>query len=41
MSEAARGPVLRGLYAITPDETDTARLLALTERVLAGKPALL
>ena len=41
MSEAARGPVLRGLYAITPDETDTARLRALTERVLAGKPALL
>ena len=30
-----------GLYPITPDETDTARLLASVERVLAGKPALL
>ena len=36
-----RARVLRGLYAITPDETDTVRLLALTEGVLAGKPALL
>ncbi|TAH45516.1 MAG: thiamine phosphate synthase [Betaproteobacteria bacterium] len=32
---------LRGLYAITPDEADTARLLALAERVLQGRPALL
>ncbi len=32
---------LRGLYAITPDETDGARLLELTRRVLAGRPALL
>lgn len=32
---------LRGLYAVTPDETDTARLIALSEQVLAGKPALL
>lgn len=32
---------LRGLYAVTPDETDTTRLLALAERVLAGRPALL
>ena len=35
-----RGP-LRGLYAVTPDETDGARLLELTRRVLAGRPALL
>ncbi|HQZ02839.1 MAG TPA: thiamine phosphate synthase [Thauera sp.] len=33
--------VLRGLYAITPDDTDDARLLALVERVLAGRPVLL
>lgn len=32
---------LRGLYAITPDETDGARLVELTRRVLAGRPALL
>src|SRR5690606_39235887 len=32
---------LRGLYAVTPDIADTARLLALSEQVLAGKPALL
>ena len=32
---------LRGLYAVTPDTADTARLLALSEQVLAGKPALL
>ena len=36
----ASGP-LRGLYAITPDETDGARLVELTRRVLAGRPALL
>lgn len=44
MSEALaglRGACLRGLYAVTPDESDTARLLALAERVLAGGPALL
>ena len=46
MNEAAptlalRAHVLRGLYAITPDEIDTDRLLALTDRVLAGAPALL
>ena len=32
---------LRGLYAVTPDESDTPRLLAATERVLAGRPVLL
>lgn len=32
---------LRGLYAVTPDEPDTARLLMLGERVLAGRPVLL
>ena len=32
---------LRGLYAVTPDEPDTARLLMLAERVLAGRPVLL
>lgn len=33
MAEGAR---LTGLYAITPDWTDTARLLAVTDRILAG-----
>ena len=32
---------LRGLYAVTPDEADTARLLTLAARVLEGRPALL
>lgn len=31
----------QGLYVITPDETDTARLLEMSARVLAGCPALL
>ena len=31
----------RGLYAMTPDEADTARLLARTARVLKGSPTLL
>jgi len=31
----------RGLYAITPDEFDTARLLEMSARVLAGRPMLL
>lgn len=35
------GASLSGLYAVTPDEPDTGRLLALAERVLAGRPALL
>jgi thiamine-phosphate pyrophosphorylase len=39
-SEAAPGAV-RGLYAVTPDEPDTAHLLAIAEQVLAAKPALL
>ncbi len=30
----------RGLYALTPDETDTARLLARAGQVLEGRPAL-
>lgn len=40
---SAAGPParLRGLYAVTPDEPDTARLLDLSERVLAGQPVLL
>lgn len=41
MTEPARPPVLRGLYAVTPDEPDTARLLAIARSVLAGRPALL
>lgn len=32
---------LRGLYLVTPELTDTARLLALCQRALAGRPALL
>lgn len=34
-------PLGRGLYAVTPDEMDTTRLLGLVEQVLAGQPALL
>lgn len=42
MSELRTGRAgLRGLYAVTPDEADTVRLLARTERVLAGHPVLL
>lgn len=41
MSEHFPAARLRGLYAVTPDEPDTARLLALAARVLAGQPALL
>ena len=37
---SVRGAV-RGLYAVTPDSADTARLLAVSEQVLAAKPALL
>jgi len=33
--------VLRGLYAITPDDSDTPRLVRKVEAVLAAKPALL
>ncbi|MDP1559698.1 MAG: thiamine phosphate synthase [Nitrosomonas sp.] len=29
-------PEINGLYAITPDSTDTAKLLVMTEQVLAG-----
>jgi len=35
------GPLRRGLYAITPDEADTVRLLEMGARVLAGCPTLL
>ena len=31
-----RATVIRGLYAITPDNTNTANLLAMTEQVLTG-----
>ncbi|KAI5914735.1 thiamine phosphate synthase [Thauera sp. 2A1] len=41
MSERFPSGRLRGLYAVTPDEADTSRLLALTARVLQGRPALL
>jgi thiamine-phosphate pyrophosphorylase len=43
MTMAGSGPaaLLRGLYAVTPDEADTARLLALAGQVLQGRPALL
>lgn len=41
MTEPATLPALRGLYAVTPDEPDTTRLLALASSVLAGRPALL
>ena len=30
-----------GLYAVTPDEADSARLLTLVEQVLGGRPALM
>jgi thiamine-phosphate pyrophosphorylase len=39
--EKGAAGALRGLYAVTPDETDTDRLLALAEQVLAARPALL
>ncbi len=32
---------LRGLYAVTPDEADTDRLVAMVTRVLEARPALL
>lgn len=34
-------PPIRGLYAVTPDMSDTAALLAMTERALKGGAALL
>jgi thiamine-phosphate pyrophosphorylase len=36
-----RRPLWRGLYAVTPDQTDTARLLEMSALVLAGRPSLL
>jgi len=36
-----RWSLQRGLYAITPDESDTVRLLEMAARVLAGSPALM
>ena len=41
MTERFPAHALRGLYAVTPDESDTGRLLALAHAVLAGRPALL
>nr|HNH64504.1 thiamine phosphate synthase [Thauera aminoaromatica] len=41
MTERFPARTLRGLYAVTPDEPDTGRLLALAQSVLAGHPALL
>ena len=42
MSETSAGNLAApGLYAVTPDEPDTTRLLTLVEQVLAGGPALL
>lgn len=45
MSEDVSAPhprlVVPGLYAVTPDECDTACLLAAVERVIAGGPSLL
>ncbi|MCM8564362.1 thiamine phosphate synthase [Thauera linaloolentis] len=38
---ANAGSALRGLYAVTPDERDDARLAALAEQVLSARPALL
>lgn len=38
---SARPALGRGLYAVTPDQADTDRLLGLVEQVLAGQPALL
>lgn len=41
MNGAPRGPVLRGLYPVTPDEADTARLLARVAPLLGAGVALL
>lgn len=45
MSDATWGAGKRlpapGLYAVTPDEADTTRLIALVTQVVAGRPALL
>lgn len=42
MTEHAwRKSPLQGLYAVTPDDSDSDRLLGLVEQVLAGRPALL
>ncbi|WP_068808805.1 thiamine phosphate synthase [Thauera phenolivorans] len=41
MTASCSAPRWRGLYAVTPDEADTARLTALVARVLEGRPALL
>lgn len=40
-ARARRRPVPRGLYLVTPEREDSARLLAEVERALAGRPALL
>ena len=41
MTERFPARALRGLYAVTPEEPDTGRLLARAQAVLAGRPALL
>lgn len=41
MTERFPARALRGLYAVTPEEPDTGRLLARVQAVLAGRPALL
>jgi len=41
LSTESAATTLCGLYAVTPDTPDTARLLELTEQVLAGAPVLL
>lgn len=41
MTETAGIMPAPGLYAVTPDDADSARLLALVEQVLRGRPALM
>jgi len=41
MTETAGIMPAPGLYAVTPDEADSARLLTLVEQVLGGRPALM
>lgn len=41
MTASRSAPRWRGLYAVTPDEADTARLTGLVARVLEGRPVLL
>ena len=41
MSAEARAPRLRGLYAITPEEPDTRKLLDMVAAAIAGGAATL